>query len=150
MTLLKVQLNLNRYFDFGPIDNKRCQTWRPCAESSNFSPFSVNNLFNFSTQGQDLAPFLAMEPIYFLRLSHLQKDFTHKAGHPSKLFIKLAYYNCRLRCNYFGFLLRDQLSFFLQHFFLSKTLLANTCSNYLVLAHNTKKMQKNSFIVKKN
>jgi hypothetical protein len=34
---------------------------RPCAESLNFPPFTVNNLFKFSAQGWDLAPFFGNE-----------------------------------------------------------------------------------------
>ena len=40
------------YFDFGIIDNKRCTL--PWAESLNFPPFTVINLFKFFAQRSDL------------------------------------------------------------------------------------------------
>ena len=45
----------------------------PWAENLNLPLFSVNNLFKFSAQGSNLAPFVEMGPKskYLLRLSHL-------------------------------------------------------------------------------
>ena len=48
-------LYLKRFSDFGHIGNKGCQIW---AENLNFPLFSVDNLFKFSAQGQDLATFV--------------------------------------------------------------------------------------------
>ena len=65
----------------------------PWAESLNFPPFTVNNLYKFLTQGQDLASFLGngnKVKIPFEIKPSLSK------GHPKK-FGDLSYFCCLLR-----------------------------------------------------
>ena len=47
-------LNLRRYFEFGPIANKR---WQITTQSRKLE-FPAHLLFKFSAEGSDLAPFI--------------------------------------------------------------------------------------------